>query len=171
MHFINHSDRKPFECSICQYRSVWRWDIVKHIRIKSSKDPNHDRAKVVTIDEAGRRNYSKYNQYLVRVDHDNFHTNNDFDEHDYDSTNTNDNVHGDEHVVDTCTDNDDNDTTPQPAYKSFGMTSASQKLSSLAQKNETVNSPTILNLNDCKVNADSLKTSQRFFKCKRCGFT
>ena len=58
-------NKKPFECSLCAYRSNWRWDITKHIRLKLLRDPQHGEAKVLMNDETGRRNYSKYNKYIT----------------------------------------------------------------------------------------------------------
>lgn len=62
---VGHLNKKPFACSICKYRSNWRWDITKHIRIKEARDPEHVNAKTLMTDETGRRNYSKYNQHLI----------------------------------------------------------------------------------------------------------
>ncbi|EZA49616.1 uncharacterized protein LOC105284532 isoform X2 [Ooceraea biroi] len=67
VHIVGHLNRKPFECSICAYRSNWRWDITKHIKIKAAKDAVHTTARVLMTDETGRRNYSKYNKYLEQV--------------------------------------------------------------------------------------------------------
>jgi hypothetical protein len=69
VHIVGHLNKKPFECSLCAYRSNWRWDITKHIRLKLLRDPSHGDAKVLMNDETGRRNYSKYNKYvtLMRV--------------------------------------------------------------------------------------------------------
>ncbi|XP_053983336.1 zinc finger protein 845-like isoform X4 [Hylaeus volcanicus] len=68
VHIVGHLNRKPFECSLCAYRSNWRWDITKHIKLKAAKDPVHMTARVLMTDETGRRNYSKYNKYLAQVD-------------------------------------------------------------------------------------------------------
>lgn len=65
MHIVGHLNKKPFECSLCAYRSNWRWDITKHIRLKLLRDPQHGEAKVLMNDETGRRNYSKYNKYIT----------------------------------------------------------------------------------------------------------
>lgn len=65
VHIVGHLNKKPFECSLCSYRSNWRWDITKHIRLKTVRDVSHERAKVLMTDETGRRNYSKYNKYLT----------------------------------------------------------------------------------------------------------
>lgn len=65
MHIVGHLNKKPFECSLCSYRSNWRWDITKHIRLKTVRDSTHERARVLMTDETGRRNYSKYNKYLT----------------------------------------------------------------------------------------------------------
>lgn len=67
VHIVGHLNKKPFECSLCMYRSNWRWDITKHIRLKSARDPSHLEAKVNMTDETGRRNYSKYNKYLTMM--------------------------------------------------------------------------------------------------------
>ncbi|XP_018043747.1 PREDICTED: zinc finger protein 91-like isoform X2 [Atta colombica] len=68
VHIVGHLNRKPFECSMCAYRSNWRWDITKHIKLKAAKDAVHTRARVLMTDETGRRNYSKYNKYLAQVE-------------------------------------------------------------------------------------------------------
>ncbi|XP_014485264.1 PREDICTED: zinc finger protein 91-like isoform X2 [Dinoponera quadriceps] len=68
VHIVGHLNRKPFECSMCAYRSNWRWDITKHIKLKAAKDAVHITARVLMTDEAGRRNYSKYNKYLAQVE-------------------------------------------------------------------------------------------------------
>lgn len=67
VHIVGHLNRKPFECSMCAYRSNWRWDITKHIKLKAAKDAVHTTARVLMTDETGRRNYSKYNKYLAQV--------------------------------------------------------------------------------------------------------
>lgn len=67
VHIVGHLNRKPFECSLCAYRSNWRWDITKHIKLKAARDPAHVSARVLMTDETGRRNYSKYNKYLTQV--------------------------------------------------------------------------------------------------------
>lgn len=58
---VGHLNKKPFACSVCKYRSNWRWDITKHIRLKEARDATHANAKTLMTDETGRRNYSKYN--------------------------------------------------------------------------------------------------------------
>ncbi|XP_020288618.1 zinc finger protein Xfin-like isoform X2 [Pseudomyrmex gracilis] len=68
VHIVGHLNRKPFECSMCAYRSNWRWDITKHIKLKAAKDAVHMTARVLMTDETGRRNYSKYNKYLAQVE-------------------------------------------------------------------------------------------------------
>lgn len=65
VHIVGHLNRKPFECSLCSYRSNWRWDITKHIRLKTIRDVSHKSAKVLMNDETGRRNYTKYNRYIT----------------------------------------------------------------------------------------------------------
>ncbi|XP_045766941.1 zinc finger protein Xfin-like isoform X3 [Maniola jurtina] len=65
VHIVGHLNKKPFECSLCKYKSNWRWDITKHIKLKSARDPEHADAKVLMTDETGRRNYSKYNKFLA----------------------------------------------------------------------------------------------------------
>ncbi|XP_073941504.1 uncharacterized protein isoform X2 [Choristoneura fumiferana] len=65
VHIVGHLNKKPFECSLCKYKSNWRWDITKHIKLKSVRDPDHNEAKVLMTDETGRRNYSKYNKFLA----------------------------------------------------------------------------------------------------------
>lgn len=65
MHIVGHLNKKPFECSLCSYRSNWRWDITKHIRLKTIRDPSHKTARVLMNDETGRRNYTKYNKHIT----------------------------------------------------------------------------------------------------------
>lgn len=67
VHIVGHLNKKPFECSLCSYRSNWRWDITKHIKLKSVRDTAHLSAKVLMTDETGRRNYTKYNKYLTEI--------------------------------------------------------------------------------------------------------
>ncbi|CAH0556862.1 unnamed protein product [Brassicogethes aeneus] len=67
VHIVGHLNKKPFECSLCAYRSNWRWDITKHIKLKSVRDRAHESAKVLMTDETGRRNYTKYNKYLTEI--------------------------------------------------------------------------------------------------------
>lgn len=65
VHIVGHLNKKPFECSLCSYRSNWRWDITKHIRLKTIRDPSHKTARVLMNDETGRRNYTKYNKHIT----------------------------------------------------------------------------------------------------------
>lgn len=65
VHIVGHLNKKPFECSLCSYRSNWRWDITKHIRLKTIRDPSHKNARVLMNDETGRRNYTKYNKHIT----------------------------------------------------------------------------------------------------------
>lgn len=65
VHIVGHLNKKPFECSLCSYRSNWRWDITKHIRLKTIRDPSHKSARVLMNDETGRRNYTKYNKHIT----------------------------------------------------------------------------------------------------------
>lgn len=76
VHIVGHLNKKPFECSLCSYRSNWRWDITKHIRLKTVRDINHKNARVLMNDETGRRNYTKYNKYitLMGVNETDFHS-------------------------------------------------------------------------------------------------
>lgn len=76
VHIVGHLNKKPFECSLCAYRSNWRWDITKHIRLKTVRDINHKNARVLMNDETGRRNYTKYNKYvtLMGVNESDFHS-------------------------------------------------------------------------------------------------
>nr|XP_023016424.1 uncharacterized protein LOC111505785 isoform X2 [Leptinotarsa decemlineata] len=67
VHIVGHLNKKPFECSLCAYRSNWRWDITKHIKLKSVRDQAHESARVLMTDETGRRNYTKYNKYLTEI--------------------------------------------------------------------------------------------------------
>lgn len=66
VHIVSHLNVKPFGCSVCAYQSKWKWDVTKHIRLKKERDASHEHAEMRTIDvETGRRNYTKYNQYLT----------------------------------------------------------------------------------------------------------
>ncbi|XP_059486109.1 uncharacterized protein LOC132202856 isoform X2 [Neocloeon triangulifer] len=69
IHLVGHLNSKPFGCSQCDYRSNWRWDVAKHIRLKGARDPLHApnaRPRVlVTDDDTSRRNYSKYAKYVL----------------------------------------------------------------------------------------------------------
>lgn len=67
VHIVGHLNKRPFQCSLCHYSSNWRWDITKHIRLKQMRDSAHEKARVLLTDEAGRRNYSKYNKYLITI--------------------------------------------------------------------------------------------------------
>ncbi|XP_071872515.1 uncharacterized protein isoform X1 [Bombus fervidus] len=87
VHIVGHLNRKPFECSLCAYRSNWRWDITKHIKLKAAKDPVHMTARVLMRDETGRRNYSKYNKYLAQVEQQSWDDQN-MEEHSVEETNS-----------------------------------------------------------------------------------
>ncbi|CAG7815402.1 unnamed protein product [Allacma fusca] len=65
VHIVGHYNMKPFECSQCSYKSNWRWDITKHIKLKGMRDPSHSKAKVLLTHESGQRNYRKYDRYLI----------------------------------------------------------------------------------------------------------
>lgn len=65
VHIVGHYNLKPFECSECHYKSNWRWDVNKHIRLKTPKDPKHASAKTLLTHESGQRDYRKYDNYLV----------------------------------------------------------------------------------------------------------
>ncbi|XP_052124577.1 uncharacterized protein LOC113208633 [Frankliniella occidentalis] len=65
VHMVGHANKKPFACSVCMYRSNWRWDITKHIRIKEARDNNHSDAKTLMTDDSGRRNYAKYFKHYI----------------------------------------------------------------------------------------------------------
>ncbi|KAG1704380.1 Zinc finger protein 91 [Nymphon striatum] len=68
VHIVQHLNKRPYMCSECNYRSNWEWDITKHIKIKSQKMEGHTEAKVLLIDEAGRKNYEKYNKYRIEIE-------------------------------------------------------------------------------------------------------
>ncbi|XP_035209997.1 uncharacterized protein LOC118184439 [Stegodyphus dumicola] len=68
VHIVQHYNRRPFMCSVCGYNSNWEWDITKHIRLKGCRDKSHNKACVLLTDETGRRNYEKYEKYLVDID-------------------------------------------------------------------------------------------------------
>lgn len=67
VHFVQHLNTKPFQCSVCGHRSNWEWDVTKHIKMKSQRDPKHVNAKAMLVHESGKRDYSKYNKYVVWV--------------------------------------------------------------------------------------------------------
>ncbi|XP_018019801.1 uncharacterized protein LOC108676258, partial [Hyalella azteca] len=64
VHIVGHYNKKPYVCSVCPYRSNWRWDITKHIKIKSGRDKAHLTADVLITDETGEKNYEKYEKYV-----------------------------------------------------------------------------------------------------------
>lgn len=68
VHYVQHLNTKPFQCSICGHRSNWEWDVTKHIKMKAQRDPNHAKARPVLIHDSGRRDYSKYSKFVVYVD-------------------------------------------------------------------------------------------------------
>ncbi|XP_053634782.2 uncharacterized protein [Cherax quadricarinatus] len=75
VHIVGHFNRKPYNCSECGYKSNWRWDITKHIKLKTSRDSSHQEAQVIITDETGEKNYEKYDCYLaiIQLDETNAH--------------------------------------------------------------------------------------------------
>ncbi|XP_071519036.1 uncharacterized protein [Panulirus ornatus] len=75
VHIVGHFNRKPYNCSECGYKSNWRWDITKHIKLKTSRDNSHQEAQVIITDETGEKNYEKYDCYLsiIQLDETNAH--------------------------------------------------------------------------------------------------
>lgn len=67
VHYVQHLNTKPFQCSICGHRSNWEWDVTKHIKMKAQRDPNHAKARPVLIHDSGKRDYSKYGKFVVWV--------------------------------------------------------------------------------------------------------
>lgn len=67
VHYVQHLNTKPFQCSICGHRSNWEWDVTKHIKMKAQRDPSHKKARPVLIHDSGKRDYSKYNRFVVWV--------------------------------------------------------------------------------------------------------
>lgn len=68
IHYMQHLNVRPFECSVCRIKSNWLWDINKHIRTRLGKgDASHRGAKCVCINEAGLRDYSKYRCFIKEV--------------------------------------------------------------------------------------------------------
>lgn len=67
VHYVQHLNTKPFQCSICGHRSNWEWDVTKHIKMKAQRDPSHEKARPVLIHDSGKRDYSKYNKFVVWV--------------------------------------------------------------------------------------------------------
>lgn len=76
VHFVQHLNTKPFQCSVCGHRSNWEWDVTKHIKMKSQRDEKHVNAKAMLVHESGKRDYSKYNKYVVWVNQKDALTNN-----------------------------------------------------------------------------------------------
>ncbi|CAM1310065.1 Uncharacterised protein g5337 [Pycnogonum litorale] len=68
VHMVQHLNKKPYMCSECFYRSNWEWDITKHIKMKTQKNEEHTSAKVMLIDEAGRKNYDKYKRFMIEIE-------------------------------------------------------------------------------------------------------
>ncbi|XP_076040986.1 uncharacterized protein LOC143025351 isoform X2 [Oratosquilla oratoria] len=75
VHVVGHFNKKPYNCSECGYRSNWRWDITKHIKLKMTRDNSHQNARLVITDETGEKNYEKYDQYvtIIHLDESNAH--------------------------------------------------------------------------------------------------
>ena len=75
VHIVGHFNRKPYNCSECGYKSNWRWDITKHIKLKTSRDSSHQNAQVLITDETGEKNYEKYDCYvaIIQLDETNAH--------------------------------------------------------------------------------------------------
>lgn len=65
MHIVVHLNQKPYMCTECGYRSNWQWDITKHAKMKASRDPRHNNASVVVVNDTGSKNYEKYEKYAV----------------------------------------------------------------------------------------------------------
>ncbi|XP_068235428.1 uncharacterized protein [Palaemon carinicauda] len=75
VHIVGHFNKKPYNCSECGYKSNWRWDITKHIKLKTTRDNSHQKADVVITDATGEKNYEKYDRYLtvIQLDESNAH--------------------------------------------------------------------------------------------------
>ncbi|XP_066972811.1 zinc finger protein 142-like isoform X4 [Macrobrachium rosenbergii] len=75
VHIVGHFNKKPYNCSECGYKSNWRWDITKHIKLKTTRDNSHQKADVVITDATGEKNYEKYDRYLtvIQLDETNAH--------------------------------------------------------------------------------------------------
>ena len=67
VHIVGHFNKKPYVCTDCGYRSNWRWDITKHIKIRASRDNTHKSAEVLITDETGEKNYEKYEKYVTVI--------------------------------------------------------------------------------------------------------
>ncbi|XP_055839278.1 uncharacterized protein LOC129907206 [Episyrphus balteatus] len=69
VHIVGHQNKKSFKCSLCAYCSNWRWDITKHIRLRTLRSPSHRNARVLIHGEidGGRHNYEKYDRYITLV--------------------------------------------------------------------------------------------------------
>lgn len=65
MHIVVHLNQKPYMCTECGYRSNWQWDITKHAKMKAPRDPRHNNASVVVVNDTGSKNYEKYEKYAV----------------------------------------------------------------------------------------------------------
>ncbi|KAB7500836.1 RE1-silencing transcription factor [Armadillidium nasatum] len=66
VHIMGHYNAKPHRCSECSYRSNWRWDVSKHIKLKMLKDPAHQHAKMRLIDDIGD-SCEKYEEFITEV--------------------------------------------------------------------------------------------------------
>ncbi|XP_072936309.1 uncharacterized protein [Epargyreus clarus] len=147
VHIVGHLNKKPFECSLCKYKSNWRWDITKHIKLKTARDPYHAEAKVHMTDETGRRNYTKYNKFLAMPI-------------------TNENGENEFHYIDPNTSLDT--TLEDDSYiennKSMNLTLEIHPLNLQTQHNDHKN-----DILDGR-NHDMKKPKKTLWKCKKCNY-
>lgn len=148
VHIVGHLNKKPFECSLCKYKSNWRWDITKHIKLKSARDPEHNEAKVLMTDETGRRNYSKYNKFLAMP----IMNENGENEFHYVDPNT---------AVDAAMEIDD---SFNDAHESTGTGYDIQPLNLQTHTEQTFDSV------DNNRSDDSKKPKKTLWKCKKCNY-
>lgn len=146
VHIVGHLNKKPFECSLCKYKSNWRWDITKHIKLKSARDPEHNEAKVLMTDETGRRNYSKYNKFLAMPI-------------------LNENGENEFHYIDPNTAADASMEIDETYDINESATSSSEMPLNLQTQHSEFNSDNFNNTLE-----DSKKPKKTLWKCKKCNY-
>ncbi|KAG6459358.1 zinc finger protein Xfin [Manduca sexta] len=148
VHIVGHLNKKPFECSLCKYKSNWRWDITKHIKLKSARDPEHNVAKVLMTDETGRRNYSKYSKFLAMPV-------------------LNDNGENEFHYLDSNTTVDASMEVDESFSDANDATNTSTEMQPLNLQTQHTELKT--DLLDMR-HADSKKAKKTLWKCKKCNY-
>lgn len=151
VHIVGHLNKKPFECSLCKYKSNWRWDITKHIKLKSARDPEHNEAKVLMTDETGRRNYSKYNKFLAMP------VLNEYGENEFHYLESNPSVEGTMEVEDSLND------VSELMHTQYEMQPLNLHTQQMGDQYDFLDNRG-LNINDLK------KPKKTLWKCKRCNY-